>query len=141
MAEYLIETALFTHGLTSISDQQIRQSWRLPEARFAWLEEGRIVIGTLSRYLPLRQQAAQVRRFDARGLVSAEERGLTGALTASATMVACSRLGIPLAVTCGMGGIGPRPGSNIGADLITLAELPVALIATAPKDVFGLPAP
>ncbi len=140
MVEYLIETALITHGLSSISDQQIRELWYLPESKFVWLEEGKVITGTLQEYLPFRKKATRSLRFDAKHLPSAEKQKLTGALTASATMVICSRFGIPIAVTCGMGGIGPYPSSQVGADLLALSELPVILIASAPKDVFDLSA-
>jgi len=138
MTDYLVETALFTHGLVSVSNREISEQWDLPDARFAWLKEGKLVIGSLDEYLSVRERAAEMRRFDAGELESSEREGLTGVLTASAAMVMCSRLGVPVAVTCGMGGVGPRPSLGVGADLTALAKLPVVMIATAPKDVFDL---
>jgi pseudouridylate synthase len=140
MVDYLIETALLTHGLHSISNHEIEILRHLHTARFVWLEAGKIITGTLQEYLPFRERGEKLPRFDAKNLLEAEIRKLSGALTASATMLICSRWGIPVTVTCGMGGIGPYPDLKIGADLITLSELPVILVASAPKDVFDLPA-
>lgn len=138
MADYLLETALLAHGLPSIPDETIFDLWTAPHAKLVWLEQGEIIIGTIEQYLLLRKDAAKLKRIDGAALAAAAEQKMTGCLTASATMQVCAKRGIPVAVTCGMGGIGPYPLQHIGADLSALSELPVSLVATAPKDVFDL---
>ena len=138
MKNYLIETALLSQGLRSISDDNLLTSWNYPDARLVWLEKGKVITGPLAAFLPVRQQANQLRRIDAASLADARNQKATGALTASATMAICQEMQIPLAVTCGMGGIGPRPAVTIGSDLIALQQWQVILIAAAPKDVFDL---
>lgn len=140
MYKYLVETALISHGLISISNEQLLQEWRYPQAPLVWLEQGQPVIGTLTEYLPLREKAEQLRRIDSFSLQEAQQKQYCGALTASATMEICQQLAIPIAVTCGMGGVGPIPEQIAGADLLTLSQYPLTLIAAAPKDVFDLPA-
>ncbi len=140
MTDFLMETALLTHGLPSISNQQILTLWPDCEAKLVWLENGEIIIGAIEEYLPLRERADSLKRIDAATLADAIKQKVTAAMTASAAMQVCADRGIPLAVTCGMGGIGPHPFRDIGADLYALAQLPVGLVASAPKDVFDLPA-
>ena len=50
-------------------------------------------------------------------------------------MAVCKKLGIPAAVTCGMGGIGEIKGEELCPDLPALAEIPIILISTGPKDM------
>jgi hypothetical protein len=55
-------------------------------------------------------------------------------------MAAAERMGVPVAVTAGMGGIGHIEGEKLCPDLPALAETGVVLIATSPKDVLDIPA-
>ena len=43
--EYLIETALLTHGLYSVSDEELVKLWEPEEKSIVWLEKGKIKIG------------------------------------------------------------------------------------------------
>lgn len=138
--EHLVETALLTHGLRSITNADLAAQWRCPAARLAWVDRGRLQIGDLSAFLPFRTRAAEVCRIDCNQLEAALTHGVSGALTASGTMAACAKLGIGLAVTCGMGGIGPLRGEALCPDLPALCQIPVALIATSPKDMLDIPA-
>ena len=138
--EHLVETALLTHGLRSITNADLAAQWRCPAARLAWVDRGRLQIGDLSAFLPFRTRAAEVCRIDCNQLEAALTHGVSGALTASGTMAACAKLGIGLAVTCGMGGIGPLRGEALCPDMPALCQIPVALIATSPKDMLDIPA-
>ena len=62
--EHLIETALLTHGLRSITNADLAAQWRCPAARLAWVDRGRLRIGDLSAYLPFRARAKEVCRID-----------------------------------------------------------------------------
>ena len=133
--KYLIETALLTHGLRSLSNEYILEHWDLPEASIAWVCRGEIKIGTIKEYLSFRTEAQSAIRIDCEILEKALKDGMSGALTASGTMAVCSRMGIPAAVTCGMGGIGEIKGEELCPDLPALAEIPVILISAGPKDM------
>lgn len=133
--EHLIETALLTHGLRSVTNEELRQTWTDKAENIAWISEGEIVTGDIERYLKFRDKAESLIRIDCEILENAMKEKLSGALTASGTMAVCEKLGIPLAVTCGMGGIGDIKGEKLCADLPALEQIPVALISTGPKDM------
>ena len=44
-------------------------------------------------------------------------------------------MGIPVAITCGMGGIGDIKGEELCPDLPALQQIPVVLISAGPKDM------
>ena len=141
MAKFLIETALLTHGLVSIDEAELISQWPFQEENLVWVEEGRIRIGTLNDYLPIRRRAEKIIRVDRDILQRSLENKEDGCLTASGTMAVAERLGIPLAVTAGMGGISNYiKGEELCPDLPALVESKTALIATSPKDVVDIPA-
>lgn len=133
--KYLVETALLTHGLRSLSNDYLRAHWILPEAPIAWVYKGEIKIGSMEEYLSFRTEAQSAIRIDCKILEKALREGLSGALTASGTMAVCRKFGIPMAVTCGMGGIGDIKGEELCPDLPALADIPVILISAGPKDM------
>lgn len=133
--EHLVETALLTHGLRSVTNAEIRQMWTDTQENIAWISDGKIVIGNMEKYLEFRTETENLIRVDCQNLEKAMEERISGALTASGTMAVCQKYKIPLAVTCGMGGIGDIKGEELCPDLPALAEIPVALISTGPKDM------
>ena len=133
--EYIVESALLTHGLRSVGDDAIAEAWPAGEDRVAWVDRGRVMIGGIEDYLPFRNRAAELARIDCYRLAEAEANGASGALTASGTMAVCARLGVRLAVTCGMGGIGDIKGEELCPDLPALRDIPVSLLSTGPKDM------
>lgn len=133
--EHLIETALLTHGLKSVTNEEIRSLWEDKKENIVWIARGEIVIGNMEQYLDFRTEADRLFRIDCKTLSHALEEGISGALTASGTMAVCERYKIPLAVTCGMGGIGDVKGEELCPDLPALAEIPTALVSAGPKDM------
>ena len=137
---WLIETCLLTFGLVSIDCDFMEKAWTLSdEHTLCWVESGQVRMGPMREYLPFRA-SGKWGKFDRDNLDAALEQGLSGALTASATMEICRREGIPLAVSCGIGGIGDIRGEELCPDLPTLRDLPVTLVAASPKDMLDLPA-
>lgn len=136
--DFLVESALLTHGLASVSDEELLKNWPLAIPCITWMEQGEIRTGTMADFLPFRARAAEIRRVSYDTLDRAAQAGCSGALTASGTMLAASRMGITVAVTCGMGGIGDISGETLCPDLPALRDLPVALIAATPKDVVDI---
>lgn len=137
---FLMETALLTHGLVSLSDRDILAAWPWEAKLLAWVENGVVRRGTLREYLPMRGRAREMIRVDRDMLRVGLTAGLNGALTASGTMAVAEDLGIPVAVTVGMGGVGDIVGETICPDLPAVAETNVVLVATSPKDVVNIPA-
>lgn len=133
--KYLVESALLTHGLRSISNQEILESWTETEAKITWVDNGQIQIGNIEEFLTFRKQAENLIRIDYLTLNQAIAKRQSGALTASGTMEVCRRYQIPMAITCGMGGIGDIKNEELCPDLPALASLPVILLSTGPKDM------
>lgn len=138
--KHLVETALLTHGLRSVTNRELESSWHCPEATLAWVDRGELKLGTIGEYLPFRERAEELVRIDCDHLEEALQMGVSGALTASGTMAVCQRLKLPMAITCGMGGIGDLRGEELCPDLPALMNIPVALISTSPKDMLDIPA-
>ena len=140
MRKFLVESALLTHGLVSVSQEELRSLWPTEIDSIAWVDQGQVIIGSMEQFLPFRQRAAELCRISWEDLPAALEKGVSGALTASGTMAVCQQMGLPLAVTCGMGGIGDIKGEELCPDLPALRDIPVALISTSPKDMLDIPA-
>lgn len=140
MKKFLVESALLTHGLVSVSQEELRSLWPAEINCIAWVDQGRVIIGPMEQFLPFRQRAAELCRISWEDLPGALEKGVSGALTASGTMAVCQQMGLSLAVTCGMGGIGDIKGEELCPDLPALRDIPVALISTSPKDMLDIAA-
>lgn len=140
MHSFLVESALLTHGLASLSNQTLLEQWPGELDNIAWVDAGRVVVGSMAEYLPFRDRAGDLCRISCDTLDRARAEGISGALTASGTMAVCQERGLPLAVTCGMGGIGDLKHEALCPDLPALRDIPVALISTAPKDMLDIPA-
>lgn len=138
MVGYLVESALLTHGLSSITENELIKRWPGTYDTIAWMQKGRLTVGGIDDFCKFRRKAAVYGRVNRRNYDSFKAQGRSGALTAWGTMRACEELGITLAVTCGMGGLmkGQRPEES--HDLEALAAGPVSLLAAAPKDMFDL---
>lgn len=102
------------------------------------MEDGGLRVGGIEDFCRFRKKAQDFDRVNYQNYEYYASNGKSGALTASGTMKACEGLGIPLAVTCGMGGLmeGQRPEEC--HDLKALANSPVSLLAVSPKDMFDL---
>lgn len=138
MVGYLAESALLTHGLRSITEDELIRMWPQDSTSIAWMEDGGLRAGGIEDFCRFRKKAQDFDRVNYQNYEYYASNGKSGALTASGTMKACEGLGIPLAVTCGMGGLmeGQRPEEC--HDLKALANSPVSLLAVSPKDMFDL---
>ena len=135
---YLVESALLTHGLRSITEDELIRMWPKENANIAWMEEGRLRVGAIRDFCQFRKRAQDFDRINYQNYEYYASNGKSGALTASGTMKACEGLGIRLAVTCGMGGLMEGQEPKECHDLEALANSAVALVAASPKDMFDL---
>lgn len=133
--DFLVETALLTHGLKSIKNETILSLWKDFQKNIVFIDKGKLVIGDIKSYLDFRHNTDKIVRVDMNSLDLALNENLSAALTASATMRVCKEKGIKLAVTCGMGGVGNIKGEELCPDLPALRDLGVKLISTGPKDM------
>ena len=138
MVGYLAESALLTHGLRSISEEELIRMWPQDSASIAWMEDGRLRVGGTEDFCRFRKKAQDFDRVNYQNYEYYASNGKSGALTASGTMKACEGLGIALAVTCGMGGLMEGQEPKECHDLQALANSPVSLLAVSPKDMFDL---
>lgn len=138
MVGYLAESALLTHGLRSITEDELIRMWPQDSASIAWMEDGRLRVGGIEDFCRFRKKAQDFDRVNYQNYEYYASNGKSGALTASGTMKACEGLGIPLAVTCGMGGLMEGQESKECLDLQALANSLVSLLAVSPKDMFDL---
>lgn len=51
--EYLVESALLTHGLKSVSNETIKKEWQDPGKKITWIDHGEIRIGDIVSFLNL----------------------------------------------------------------------------------------
>lgn len=135
MAGFLVESALLTHGLKSIQNQALLELWE-PEWKIAWLEDGKIRIGDMEAFCIFRKKAEAFGRVNYFNFQEALERKRSGALTASGTMRVCEQEGIPLVVTCGIGGLKEGQDLTHCNDLCALQRSQVSMVATSFKDMF-----
>lgn len=138
MAEYLVESALLTHGLAGIQDRMLCDAWPEECKRIIWMERGEVIIGDIERFCRFRSGGHPVKRINNRNLDACRKSRVYGALTASGTIKICEAMGIRLAVTCGMGGLRTGQKKEECHDIMALIESPVSLIATSPKDMFDI---
>lgn len=135
---FLVESALLTHGLPGISTEEMLEAWPEDIKNITWMDNGEVVIGSMAEFIEFRKRAADYLRVNSANFQECSENGISGALTASGTMEVCKRMGIGIAVTCGMGGFSKGAAEESCADLDALAKMPVALIATSPKDMLDV---
>ena len=87
--EYLVESALLTHGLKSVSNETIKKEWQDSGKKITWIDHGEIRIGDIDEFLEFRSRAAAYPRIDCDLLEKALVEKQSGALTASGTMAVC----------------------------------------------------
>lgn len=138
--KFLVETALLTHGLKSIDNKMIVELWPWEHRCIAWVHKGEVIIGNMKEFISFRDKSKELIRIDKDIFIESCNNGISGALTASGTMMAAKQMGIHIAVTAGMGGIGDIVGEELCADLPAIANMDVTLIATSPKDVVDIEA-
>jgi pseudouridine-5'-phosphate glycosidase len=136
--KFLVETALLTHGLKSIDNETLLELWPWEHKCIAWVDKGEVIIGDIKEFISFRDRAEKLIRIDRDIFMESCNKGISGALTASGTMMAAKERGIQIAVTAGMGGIGDIVGEELCADLPAIATMNVTLIATSPKDVIDI---
>ncbi|TCU79241.1 indigoidine synthase A like protein [Tissierella praeacuta] len=136
--KFLVETALLTHGLKSIDNETLVELWPWEHKCIAWVDKGEVIIGNIKEFIGFRNRAEELIRIDKDIFIESCNNGISGALTASGTMMAAREKGIHIAVTAGMGGIGDIVGEELCADLPAIATMDITLIATSPKDVIDI---
>ncbi len=141
-----LESTIISHGMPYPQNVQtarevealIRAEGAIP-ATIA-IMGGRIRVGLSEDELEQLGQAQNVLKVSRRDLPYALATGRIGATTVAATMIAAHLAGIRIFVTGGIGGVhrGAETSFDISADLIELAQTPVAVVCAGAKSILDL---
>ena len=140
-----LESTLITHGLPYPVNQEVadgmekavREAGAVP-ATIAVLQ-GRITVGLTSAELAYLARARDVRKCSRRDLPIALARREDGATTVAGTMIIAHMAGIRVFATGGIGGVHRGHPFDVSADLLELAQTPVAVVCAGAKAILDLP--
>lgn len=143
-----LESTIITHGMpypqnleTATAVENIIRKLGAVPATIAILE-GRVHIGLESDALAqlAKGQEADIRKVSTRDIAAAMVQKATGSTTVAATMRLAHIAGIAVFVTGGIGGVHRGAGVtfDISADLIELANTPVAVVCAGAKSILDL---
>lgn len=144
-----LESTVIAHGLpypqnlqTARELESIARSHGV-EPRTIAILQGQIKIGLNDAELSHLAQAQDVLKLARRDIAIALARQRDGATTVSATMFLAHRAGIRVFATGGIGGVHRariQPAWDVSADLLELAQTPVAVVCAGAKAILDLPA-
>lgn len=142
-----LESTIITHGMPFPQNVQvarkvegvIRAKGAVP-ATIAVIE-GTLFAGLTEEQLDRLAQAENVAKLSRADLAVCMSKGLTGATTVAATMIAAQLAGIDVFATGGIGGVhkGADQSFDISADLTELAQTAVTVVAAGAKAILDIP--
>ena len=141
-----LESTIIAHGMPYPQNVEtarevealIRQEGAMPATIAVF--SGRIHVGLAPDELEQLGRAEQVAKVSRRDLPHVLASGAIGATTVAATMIAAHLAGIRIFVTGGIGGVhrGAPTSFDISADLLELAQTPVAVVCAGAKSILDL---
>ncbi len=144
-----LESTVIAHGLpypqnlqTARELESIARSHGV-EPRTIAILKGQVKVGLSDAELEHLAQAQDVLKLARRDIAVAVARQRDGATTVSATMFLAHRAGIRVFATGGIGGVHRarvQPAWDVSADLLELAQTPVAVVCAGAKAILDLPA-
>lgn len=102
--------------------------------------DGEIHVGLSEEQIERLATDKEMRKLSVRDLPVVVGRKLSGATTVSTTALIAHRSGIKVFATGGIGGVHRGDGTDISADLPTLASTPITVVCSGAKIVLDLPA-
>lgn len=143
-----LESTVIAHGLpyphnlatTSAMLAAIRKKGAIP-ALIAIID-GAIRVGVPSTLIErLADESAPIRKVSRRDIAYTMASKADGATTVSATMCIAKRAGISVFATGGIGGVhrGVASSMDISADILELAQTPVAVVCAGAKSILDVP--
>lgn len=140
-----LESTLITHGLpypvnqevASGMEQAVRDAGAVP-ATIAVLK-GQITVGITAEELAYLAQAKDVRKCSRRDFPIVLAQKGDGATTVAGTMIVAHLAGIRVFATGGIGGVHRGHPFDVSADLLELAQTPVAVVCAGAKAILDLP--
>lgn len=142
-----LESTIITHGMPFPQNvqvaRQVESDIRAKGATPATIAviDGTLHIGLTDAQLDQLAQAENVAKLSRADLAVCMAKGLTGATTVAATMIAAHLAGIHVFATGGIGGVhkGAEDSFDISADLTELAQTPVTVVAAGAKAILDIP--
>ncbi|SHK31876.1 pseudouridine-5'-phosphate glycosidase [Shimia gijangensis] len=142
-----LESTIITHGMPFPQNvqvaRQVEADIRAKGATPATIAvlEGTLFIGLTDAQLDQLAQSQNVAKLSRADLAVCMSKGLTGATTVAATMIAAHLAGIHVFGTGGIGGVhkGAEHSFDISADLSELAQTPVTVVAAGAKAILDIP--
>ncbi|KAK3535667.1 hypothetical protein QTP70_019733 [Hemibagrus guttatus] len=141
-----LESTIITHGMpypqnlsTAKEVEDIVRAEGVTPATVAVLE-GKVHVGLSSDELDFLARSKTTLKVSRRDLPYVISKGLSGGTTVSSTMIAAHKVGIPVFVTGGIGGV-HRDGENtldISADLTELGRTPIAVVCAGVKSILDI---
>jgi pseudouridine-5'-phosphate glycosidase len=140
-----LESTLITHGFPAPENIEVarrieatvRQHAAVP-ATIAILK-GQIIVGLTAEQLEYLASAQDVRKCSRRDLPIVVAREEDGATTVAGTMIVAHWAGISIFATGGIGGVHRGYPFDESADLMELAQTPVAVVCAGAKAILDLP--
>ena len=140
-----LESTLITHGLPYPVNQEVargmekavRDAGAVP-ATIAVLK-GQITVGITADELAYLAQAKNVRKCSRRDFPIVLAQKGDGATTVAGTMIVAHLAGIRVFATGGIGGVHRGHPFDVSADLMELAQTPVAVVCAGAKAILDLP--
>lgn len=140
-----LESSVIAHGLPapvnlSVAhslEQVVREAGAIPAT--IGVIEGRVRVGLEPDEIERLGTSNNVLKCAAGDLGWAMARGADGATTVSATVFAAASVGVDVVATGGIGGVHRGDAGDVSADLRTLAQHPVAVVAAGAKSILDLP--
>ncbi|XP_078424365.1 uncharacterized protein LOC144696668 isoform X2 [Cetorhinus maximus] len=141
-----LESTIITHGMphphnlnTAKEVEQIVKEHGVVPATVG-IVKGKIHVGLSNNDLQYLAETKEVLKVSRRDLPYILSKGLSGGTTVSATMMVAHKVGIPLLVTGGIGGV-HRDGQNtldVSTDLTELGRNPVTVISAGVKSILDI---
>lgn len=140
-----LESTLITHGLpypvnlevAGAMEQAVRENGATP-ATIAVLG-GQITVGLTTDQLEYLARAKDVRKCSRRDFPIVLAQKGDGATTVAGTMIVANLAGIKVFATGGIGGVHRGHPFDVSADLLELAQTPVAVVCAGAKAILDLP--
>lgn len=142
-----LESTIITHGMPFPQNlqvaRQVEATIRENNATPATIAviDGTLHVGLTDTQLDQLARAKDVAKLSRADLAVCMAKGLTGATTVAATMIAAHLAGIHVFATGGIGGVhkGAENSFDISADLMELAQTPVTVVAAGAKAILDIP--
>ncbi|XP_006633626.3 uncharacterized protein [Lepisosteus oculatus] len=141
-----LESTIITHGMpyprnlsTAKEVEAIVKANGATPATIGVLQ-GRVHVGLSEKQLQFLAGNSSSLKVSCRDLPYVISKGLSGGTTVSATMLAAHRVGIPVFVTGGIGGVhrGGETTLDISADLTELGRTPIAVVSAGVKSILDI---